>query len=105
MARPEPAGDPLDRLISQSEEALQRIENLKKGQSGQSAGQRAVAHLTKHGSHLINLALAGCVFVVAYGQVTLKRKHEVLFLGACAQRSHTSAHACCAPWYQCHLYT
>ncbi len=78
MARPEPVGDPLDRLISQSEEALHRIENLKKGQTGQSAGQRVVAHLTKHGSHLINLALAGCVFVVAYGQVTLKRKHEVL---------------------------
>ena len=77
MARPEPASDPLDRLISQSEEALQRIENLKKGQSSHSAGQRVVAHLTKHGSHLINLALAGCVFVVAYGQVTLKRKHEV----------------------------
>ena len=78
MARPEPAGDPLDRLISQSEEALQRIENLKSGRSSQSAGQRAVAHLTKHGSHIINLALAGCVLVVAYGQVTLKRKHEVL---------------------------
>ena len=78
MARPEPASDPLDRLISQSEAALQRIENLQKGRTGQSASQRVLAHLTKHGSHIINLALAGCVFVVAYGQVTLKRKHEVL---------------------------
>ena len=78
MARPEPATDPLDRLISQSEATLQRIESLQKGRTGQSAGQRVVTHLTKHGGHIINLALAGCVFVVAYGQLTMKRKHEVL---------------------------
>ena len=94
MARPQPASDPLDRLISQSEEALQRIENLKKGQSGQSAGQRVVSHLTKHGSHLINLALAGCVFVVAYGQVTLKRKHEVSLARIGTERCPASVHAC-----------
>ena len=81
MAQPNPSSDPLDRLISESEATLQRIESLQKGRTGQSAGQRVVTHLTKHGSHIINLALAGCVFVVAYGQVTLKRKHEVLPAG------------------------
>ena len=95
MARPEPASDSLDRLISQSEAALQRIENLKEGRTGQPASQRVVAHLTKHGSHITNLALAGCVLVVAYGQVTLKRKHEVLVVpAACAPQIGAPAYAC-----------
>ena len=73
-------GDNLDALIAKSEAALHRIKQLETGQGLKAnVSQRVHNHFAKHGSHIINLTLAGCVFVVAWGRLTLKNQHTVNF--------------------------
>jgi hypothetical protein len=69
-----PSVGDLERLIAESEESIKRLDQLQKRPT---FGQRASAHLRKHGNNLVSAALAGSVLVVAVGRLTQKYQHEV----------------------------
>lgn len=64
----------LDKLIKESEEAIQRLERLERGGQGVPLGARISGHLRRHGSTLINIGLAASVLAVAMGR--LGQKYE-----------------------------
>lgn len=69
----------LDELIAESERSLKRLEQLQK-KKDLSIGQRFSSHLKRNSGHLINVALAGSVFVVALSRLNEKYSHQVCYL-------------------------
>ncbi len=61
--------DQLDVLIDRTQQRIDRLERL----TGQKAAKqlpisaRFTNHVTKHGGHITNAVLAGCVFAIAWG--------------------------------------
>ena len=66
----------IDKLIEESELSLQRLEQLQK-KNDRSYTQRASSHVKRNSNHMINLALAGSVFVVALSRLNDKYAYEV----------------------------
>jgi hypothetical protein len=71
-----PAGGKLDELIAESERSLKRLESMEKS-ANRSTGQRINAHVKRNSGHMINIILAGSVFVVALSRLNDKYAHEV----------------------------
>ena len=70
----------LARLSGELDAALARITALQEG--GGSATKKALpsrvaAHVSRRGSLILNVALAGATFAVAAGRLSLQRQHEV----------------------------
>jgi hypothetical protein len=71
-----PAGGKLDELIAESERSLKRLESME-NTANRSAGQRINAHVKRNSGHMINIILAGSVFVVALSRLNDKYAHQV----------------------------
>ena len=69
----------LDELIAESERSLKRLEHLQSKQQNLGIGQRFTSHLKRNSGHLINVALAGSVFVVALSRLNEKYSHQVFY--------------------------
>lgn len=67
----------LDRLIKESEEAINRLEAAQRGSKGVPLPQRLAAHIKKNSSAFINILMAGSVLVVALGRMVQKAEFEV----------------------------
>ena len=71
-----PTGGKLDELIAESERSLKRLESLQNN-ANRSTGQKINAHVKRNSGHMINLILAGSVFVVALSRLNDKYAHQV----------------------------
>lgn len=70
------AGD-LDRLIRESDEAIQRLDAIQKARHNAPLLQRVRNHFARNSAHLANVLLAGTVLAVALGRLAQKQEHEV----------------------------
>jgi hypothetical protein len=82
----------IDKLIKETQEAIDRLEAAQKGGSGVSWMQRVSRHLNKHGNNLAMAALMGSVFVVAVGRLNDKYSHQVRRAGADIPDTEGRAH-------------
>lgn len=73
-----PPGGKLDELIAESERSLKRLETMENN-ANRTRGQRINAHMKRNSGHIINIILAGSVFVVALSRLNDKYAHEVRF--------------------------
>ncbi len=71
-----PAGGKLDELIAESERSLKRLESMEKS-ANRSTGQRINAHVKRNSGHMMNIILAGGVFVVALTRLNDKYAYQV----------------------------
>lgn len=71
--------DNLDELINRTQQRIDHLDRLagSKPAPKQPLGARLSSHLAKHGNLVVNAALAGCVFAVAWGQLRQKYEHQV----------------------------
>lgn len=71
--------DNLDELIQRTQQRIEHLDRLAghKPAPKQPLGVRLSSHWAKHGNLLVNAALTGCVFVVAWGQLRQKYEHQV----------------------------
>lgn len=70
--------DSLDELINRTQQRIDHLDRLagSKPMAKQPLGARLSSHLAKHGNLVVNAALAGCVFAVAWGQLRQKYEHQ-----------------------------
>jgi len=68
--------DNLDRLIKESEQALERLERLDSNKNI-SLRHRISHHFSRNSSYLTSVVLAGSVFVVAYARLNDKYTYQV----------------------------
>lgn len=66
----------LDKLIAESEQSLARLDNLQ-NRANAGIGQRFSSHMKRNSGHMINVILAGSVFVVALSRLNEKYAHQV----------------------------
>ncbi|KAL4422658.1 hypothetical protein ABPG75_008855 [Micractinium tetrahymenae] len=66
----------LDKLIKESEAAIQRLDDVQKAQHNAPLLERIRRHLHKNSPHLLNVLMAGTVLAVALGRLDQKHKHE-----------------------------
>jgi len=76
MSGPGKPGD-LDRLIRESEEAIQRLDAIQKARHNAPLLERVRAHFARNKAHVSNVLLAGTVLAVALGRLGQKQEHEV----------------------------
>ncbi len=67
----------LDKLIKESEAAIQRLDDVQKARHNAPLMDRVRRHLHKNSPHLLNVLMAGTVLVVALGKLDQKHKHQV----------------------------
>jgi hypothetical protein len=71
-----PSMENLDKLIAESEQSLARLESMQ-NKANQGIGQRMSSHMKRNSGHMINVILAGSVFVVAISRLNEKYAHQV----------------------------
>lgn len=67
----------LDRLIKESEEAIQRLDAIQKARHNAPLLERVRNHFARNKAQVTNLLLAGTVLAVAMGRLGQKQEHEV----------------------------
>ncbi|PRW20447.1 hypothetical protein C2E21_9012 [Chlorella sorokiniana] len=75
MGTPGQPGD-LDRLIQESEAAIQRLDAIQKARHDAPLWERVRSHFARNKAHVTNVLLAGTVLVVALGRLGQKQEHE-----------------------------
>lgn len=74
MSAPE---DSLDKLIRQTQERIERIEQLqKKKLSDLTSGQGVVKHVKTQGNHFFNILMAASCLAIAVGRLNQKNQHQ-----------------------------
>lgn len=76
----------LDKLIAESEQSLARLESLQ-NKANAGVGQRVSSHMKRNSGHMINVILAGSVFVVALSRLNDKYAHQVSSVGVESETS------------------
>lgn len=66
----------LDKLIKESEAAIQRLDDVQKARHNTPLLERMRRHLHKNSPHLLNVLMAGTVLAVALGRLDQKQKHQ-----------------------------
>lgn len=67
----------LDRLIKESEEAIQRLDAIQKARHNTPLLERIRSHFARNKAHVSNVLLAGTVLAVALGKLGQKQEFEV----------------------------
>lgn len=67
----------LDKLIKESEEAIQRLDAIQKARHNTPLLERIRSHFVRNKAHVSNVLLAGTVLVVALGRLGQKQEFEV----------------------------
>jgi hypothetical protein len=67
----------LDKLIKESEAAIERLEAAQKEHRGLPLSKRVSNHLRRNSNHFIYMALSGSLMVVAMGRLSQKYQYEV----------------------------
>lgn len=67
----------LDKLIKESEAAIQRLDDVQKARHNTPLLERMRRHLHKNSPHLLNVLMAGTVLAVVLGRLDQKQKHQV----------------------------